>query len=143
MRYPFVFRTADDAVVSVWIPPNGTELTPQEEHAIPTRLAELTPSRATDAAELLRRFEGAHPRAEPHFYLSLLATADAHRDRGLGMALLRENLARFDALGVPTYLESSNPANNHRYAALGFREVSRFDVPGGSNFVTGMWRDVP
>jgi GNAT superfamily N-acetyltransferase len=146
MRYPLVLKSPSFEVVAVWIPPDSSELTHEEEHAIPRRLAELTPSREADVLELLRRFEAAHPRDVPHVYLSLLATADEHRGKGLGMALLRENLARFDAEGVPTYLESSNPANNHRYEAVGFREVSRFDVPGGSHYVTGMWReagDVP
>jgi GNAT superfamily N-acetyltransferase len=38
---------------------------------------------------------------EPHYYLSLLGTRDEHRGRGLGMALLKENLARIDAERMP------------------------------------------
>ena len=36
------------------------------------------------------------------------------------MGLLAENLQRIDAEGAPAFLESSNPANDHRYERLGF-----------------------
>ena len=64
-----------------------------------------------------------------------------HRGRGLGMALLRENLARIDAQRMPAYLESSNQANNHRYESVGFVQVAAFRAPGGGPMVTGMWRE--
>jgi GNAT superfamily N-acetyltransferase len=54
------------------------------------------------------RFDAAHPREEPNFYLSLLGTHPSHAGRGIGMALLAENLARIDREGMPAYLESSN-----------------------------------
>ncbi len=143
LRYPWVLCTPRFESVAVWTPPGGTELTPEDEAHLPTFLvAELGP-RASDVAELLRRFAEAHPVDEPHYYLGLLATADRHRGRGLGIGLLRESLARIDALGVPTYLESTNPGNDRRYAALGFRPVVSFRAPGDGPTVTGMWRPVP
>ena len=90
--------------------------------------------------ELLHRFEAAHPRQLPHYYLSLLGTRDDQRGRGVGMALLREILARIDAEHAPAYLESSNPANNHRYQSVGFESVVTFKAPGDGPEVTGMWR---
>jgi hypothetical protein len=56
------------------------------------------------------------------------------------MALLKENLARIDAEHMPAYLESSNPANNHRYESVGFVSVVSFWAPGDGPVVTGMWR---
>ena len=139
-RYPWVMRTAGFEAVSVWIPPNGTELTAEEDAQTIALLPELVGARAADVAELLRRFVAAHPNDQPHYYLSLLTTADRHRGRGLGMALLRENLARIDAEGAAAYLESTNPKNNPRYASLGFAPVVSFEAPGGGPTVTGMWR---
>ncbi len=81
---------------------------------------------------------GARP-SEPHFYLTLLATHGDHRGRGLGMGLLRENLARLDDLGVPAYLESSNPANDKRYAGVGFIPRDTIILATGHP-VTTMWR---
>ena len=143
LRYPWVLRTGDFEAVSVWIPPGGTEVSSEEEARLPDLLTELVGPRAPAVAELLQRFGDAHPRHAPHYYLSLLATADEHRGRGLGIALLRENLARIDREGTPAYLESSNPANNPRYMALGFLPVTSFQAPGGGPVVTGMWRQSP
>jgi len=56
------------------------------------------------------------------------------------MALLAENLARIDAEHQPTYLGSSNPLNDRRYAAVGFVPVSSFRAPDEGPVVTGMWR---
>ena len=59
------------------------------------------------------------------------------------MALLAENLERMDGEGVPAYLESSNPANDRRYRAVGFDPVGAFTTPDAERTVTTMWRDVP
>ena len=141
LRYPWVLRTSDFGAVSVWIPPDGTELSAEDEARVTDMLVELVASRAPDVAELLRRFEKAHPRFEPHYYLSLLGVANGHRGRGLGMALLKENLDRVDAAGMPAYLESSNPMNNWKYEALGFNPIVEFQAPRGGPVVTGMWRN--
>ncbi len=140
-RYPWAFKTGDFEAVSVWIPPNGTEFSHDGEQRIPRLLEHLAGSRAPEVSELLCRFEHAHPRHEPHYYLSLLSTAAAHRGRGLGMTLLKDNLARIDAGHMPAYLESSNPANNQRYEVLGFVPVVCFRAPGNGPVVTGMWRN--
>jgi len=140
LRYPSTFKTSGFEAVSVWIPAAGTEFSPEDEERIPSILADLVGERANLVAELLDRFGAAHPRDEPHFYLSLLGTHEAHRGRGLGMALLEENLARIDVDRMPAYLESSNPANDHRYEAVGFEPVVTFQAPGDGPSVTGMWR---
>jgi len=140
LRYPGVLRTSGFETVSVWIPPNGTEFSPEDEKTVPDLLAELVGPRASDVAELLRRFGEAHPQDEPHYYLSLLGTRVEQRGRGLGMALLKENLARIDSERMPAYLESSNPHNDHRYESVGFVPTVSFRAPGDGPRVTGMWR---
>jgi len=140
LRYPWVFRTTGFETVSIWIPPDGTEFSAEDEERLPDLLTELVGSRASDVAELLLRFGEAHPRHEPHYYLSLLGTGEEHRGRGLGMALLQENLDRIDAERMPAYLESSNPGNNRRYESLGFVPVVSLRAPGDGPVVTGMWR---
>jgi GNAT superfamily N-acetyltransferase len=141
LRFPHAYKTHGFETVSVWIPPLEAEFTHDFEQRIPAVLSELVGARAGEVVELLNRFDGAHPRGEPHFYLSLLATADAHRGRGLGLALLGENLARIDAVGIPAYLESSNPKNNPLYQSMGFLPVTSFQAPNNGPTVTGMWRD--
>jgi GNAT superfamily N-acetyltransferase len=140
LRYRWVLHTAAFESVAIWIPPGGTEFSAETEAKLPELLAGLVGPRVDEVSELIRRFGEAHPRHEPHYYLSLLGTADIHRGRGLGMALLRENLARIDAEFMPAYLESSNPRNNPLYEAVGFAPVVSFRAPGGNPVVTGMWR---
>lgn len=140
MRYPWVLLTEECAAASVWIPPDGTEIADEDEASVEPLLHELVGSRAVEVLELLDRFEAAHPRDEPHYYLSLLGTHPAHTGRGLGMALLAENLQRIDHEHMPAYLESSNPANNHRYERHGFVQVGQFHPPSSDTPVTTMWR---
>jgi GNAT superfamily N-acetyltransferase len=141
LRYPCAFKTDGFEAVSIWIPPGGIEFSPESEKRIPALLNEVAGARASVVSELLCRFEQAHPHHVPHYYLSLLATQDAHRGRGHGMALLRENLSQIDAAHMPAYLESSNPANNARYETLGFVPAVCFRAPGDGPIVTGMWRE--
>ena len=79
------------------------------------------------------------PAREPHFYLGLLGTHDAHRGQGRGMCLLAENLTAVDAHGAAAYLESSNPANDARYGRLGFSPHGKITAATG-HVMTTMWR---
>jgi GNAT superfamily N-acetyltransferase len=141
-RYPSVWVRGDCAAAALWIPPGGTELTEEEEERLEPLLVQLIGPRASEVIELVARFEATHPKEPPHYYLALLGTHPDHRGRGLGFGLLGENLASMDAKGVPTYLESTNPANNARYESFGFRQVGEFTTPDGERTVTRMWRDV-
>jgi GNAT superfamily N-acetyltransferase len=143
IRYPWVYKTKGFEAVSVWIPPDESEFTLQDEEQLPSLLKELVGRRAAEVEELLRRFGESHPRNEPHYYLSLLGTRTEHRGQGLGMALLQENLARIDAEHMPAYLESSNPGNNQAYESVGFASIVSFQAPNNGPIVTGMWRKVP
>ena len=103
--------------------------------------AALSPERFDAYKRLWTFFEEAHPRETPHMYLSLLATHPGHRGRGIGQQLLARNLAQFDAAGLPAYLESTNPANDHRYLRAGFRPVGGFRAVLDGAPVTTMWRE--
>ncbi|MFC6239341.1 GNAT family N-acetyltransferase [Longivirga aurantiaca] len=128
--------------VTVWIPPGEDELSPDQFEAVLALLRAELPGSVDDLVELFDRFETVHPHDEPHYYLSLFATKPESRGRGIGMDLLRTDVAAFDAEGVPTYLESSNPGNDARYAAVGYRPVGRFEHPSTGAVVTTMWRPV-
>jgi GNAT superfamily N-acetyltransferase len=141
LRYPWVRMAEGCEAASVWIPPGGSEIAPEDEARVAPLLEELVGERAGEVLELLDRFEAAHPRNEPHYYLSLLGTHPSHTGRGVGMGLLAENLARIDRERMPAYLESSNPANNHRYQRHGFEAIGAFHPPGSDTSVTTMWRD--
>lgn len=139
LRYPFTFVTPDCAAISIWLPPGGHDLTEEEAHGYDAFLVELVGAKAARAIIVVSaQFEELRP-AEPHYYLNFLATHDDHRGHGLGMDLLRENLARIDTLGSAAYLESTNPVNNARYQSVGFEPRGAFTTASG-HVVTTMWR---
>jgi GNAT superfamily N-acetyltransferase len=141
LRYSTVFMTEDASAVSVWVPPRGTELSPAGEEALERLVrATLEPSVVSAMIELWQRFDANHPRDEPHAYLSLLATHPHHQGRGLGQRLLAEDLTRWDAAGVPAYLESTNPGNDHRYERAGFRRIGGFRAVLDEAPISTMWR---
>ena len=140
LRYDTTWISGDYEAAAVWIPPGGTELTEGDEEQLEPLLTELIGPRAPAVLELLERFEASHPHDEPHYYLSLLGVHPDHRGRGIGMALLAENLEQLDREGVPAYLESTNPANDRRYERVGFRKVGSFSTPDDAHTVATMWR---
>jgi GNAT superfamily N-acetyltransferase len=142
MRYPWVFATENHEVASVWLPPDGTELRPEDEAKVEPLFEEMVGDHAPAVMELQARFEKARPKA-PNYYLSLLGVHDDHRGKGLGMGMLSENLERIDALGVPTYLESSNASNNPKYERMGYERIGEFTTPDDAAVITQYWREVP
>jgi GNAT superfamily N-acetyltransferase len=141
-RYSSVWVNAEETSAAVWIPPGGTELTPEQEASVEPLLIELLgqagAARVMDAGDA---FERAHPREPEHHYLSLLGTDPAHRGKGLGLALLQQTLTRADSDRLPAYLEASNPANVPLYERYGFRPKATFTLPDGGPEVTTMWRE--
>jgi GNAT superfamily N-acetyltransferase len=141
LRYPWVWLWNEGEAAAIWIPPGGTELSEEQEEEFGELATSLLSDEAASyLAAVVHAFDANHPRGEPHYYLSLLGTHPAHRGRGMGMALLAENLARVDAESMPAFLESSNPVNNHRYERLGFAPIGEFQLPDNGPLVTTMWR---
>ena len=141
LRYPWVWLTSGNTATSVWIPPNGTDLSQGQEAALEPTIVDMLGVDASAVIQAFELFDRAHPRELPHFYLSLLATGAAHRGRGYGLSLLAENLRLIDEAGMPAYLEASNPANVALYARHGFEIRGSFKLPGDGPEVVTMWRD--
>jgi GNAT superfamily N-acetyltransferase len=137
----WVWTVDGEQAVALWIPPGEPELTEPHASRLRPLLDEVAPDRAALALAVFDAFDAAHPTDRPHHYLSLLGTHPDHRGRGLGMALLADNLARIDAGHGHAYLESSNPANLDRYRSVGFEVVSEYAVVDGGPVIHGMWRD--
>ena len=141
MRYRWVWLTPGNTAASVWIPPNGTELSQEQEAALEPTIVEMLGADAAQVIHAFELFDRAHPREVPHFYLSLLGTRVEHRGRGYGLGLLAENLRLIDDSGRPAYLEASNPANVALYERHGFEVRGSFKLPGDGPEVFTMWRD--
>jgi GNAT superfamily N-acetyltransferase len=63
------------------------------------------------------------------WYLSIIGILPEFQGRGLGADLINAVLAKTDALGAPTYLETFTPRNMSFYKRLGYREVASFVEP--------------
>ena len=126
------------SAVALWVPPGVDEVDPDNAAIAAQVIEEVCGSRA----ELIERgfeiFEASRPPGH-YWYLSLLATHPDHRGKGLGMALVADQLARLDSEGVASYLESTNPINLRRYEAAGFALNGAFELPEGPTVDT-MWR---
>ena len=84
-----------------------------------------------------------HPKGIAYFYLHYAGVLPEHQGKGWGGAAIRAGLARADAAGVPSLLETATPRNVGLYTSLGFEVLSEWDVPrGGPHFWT-MLRRVP
>lgn len=126
--------------VAIWLPPGEDEVAADAHDAYADMVKRILPS--DDAQTLFDagdRFEEARP-ARPHAYLSLLAVAQEARGNGEGMRLLRLSTERYDAAGIDTYLESSNPANDARYEREGYLPQGHIRLPRGA-LVQTYWRD--
>jgi GNAT superfamily N-acetyltransferase len=135
------FMTDGGEAVAIWVPPGGDELPPAGVDALDAFLEDNLDADAVRAMHTLYdRFEASRGPLGPHYYLSLLATHPDHRGRGVGQALLAANLASWDDAGVPSYLESTNPANDHRYERAGFRRIGGFGAVRDGAPISTMWR---
>jgi len=141
LRYPWSWLTTGGEATSVWIPPGEKEMTAEGEAQLVALAHECLGSSVDNFLAVLEGLDAAHPHDEPHYYLSLVGTHPDHRGRGIGMGLLAQNLELIDAEHAGAYLESSNPANDPRYARLGFERVGTisFASRGGPEVGT-MWR---
>jgi hypothetical protein len=140
IRYPLVRMTYGAEAVAAWLPPGALAMTSEQEAELEAFVSEALGPRAHELLTLFERFDQHHPTHEPHYYLSLWGTHRDHAGRGLGTALIHDNLARIDAERMPAYLESTNPANLPRYEALGFHRRGEFGPVGGP-IITTMWRE--
>ena len=139
LKYDGVWVTADAGAVAVWVPPGVAEMDSEDEAAAAATVEELCGDRARLLLDCFDRFDAAHPRAEPHWYLSLLATHPDRRGAGLAMGLVTDRLDLADADHLGAYLESTNDGNLPRYEKAGFRRFGTVDVPQGPT-VTTLWR---
>jgi len=140
-RNEFTWVTDNCGSVAIWAPPGASELTPADEERLVQLVVEfIGGEHGNEVLQVLARFEESHPRDEPHYYLSIVGTHDDYRGRGIGEAMLAENLQQVDAEHMPAYLESSNPLNVKRYMRLGFEPIGEIFVPDGLPAVTMMWR---
>jgi GNAT superfamily N-acetyltransferase len=141
LRDGWVWVTDDCEAIAIWLEPGVEELNDDDIAQIWPLLSELLgTTQAAVVAEMLKRFDDAHPHEPPHYYLTFVATHTDQRGNGYGVQLLEHNLAIIDGARMPAYLESSNPRNEGRYGRLGFEVIGEFRAADDGPPLTRMWR---
>ncbi|MFE5482512.1 GNAT family N-acetyltransferase [Streptomyces sp. NPDC056527] len=128
-----------EAAAAFWAPPEAQAKAVPDAETI-RELQDILGDRALlfrDAVETA----AAHTPQEPHWSLALIGADPAVQGQGHGSALLRSGLAKADAAGLPTYLESSKPSNIPVYEHFGFTVREELRLPGGGPVLWGMWRE--
>ncbi len=142
--------TRADGCVAYWQPPReqnasstGVEEAGREEsegqRAFVALMAELLGELAPSRIEALGKMHQARL-PEPHWYLAVLGTSPDQQGKGLGGKVLAPMLERCDRIGMPAYLESSNPANVGFYRRHGFEPLDGF-ILGDGVLITPMSRE--
>ena len=134
------YLTADGNGAAVWLPPHAVLLTPEQEVAFGTAVAELAGPAVQRFGQLEETFGQYHPE-EPLYYCQFLATVPAFQGRGIGSAFLRDMLRRADAEGMPAYHEATTPRNRALYERHGYVNLGEFTLPDDGPPLWRMWRE--
>jgi GNAT superfamily N-acetyltransferase len=135
------FVTGNNEAATLWRRPGHGHLSLREklQQAFPwVRAAGTALGRALSVSAAS---DANHP-SEPHWYLHIAGCSPDHQGQGFGTAAIKAGLAKADADGLPSYLETANAANLGLYEALGFGVTHRWRVPGGPEHWS-MLRPVP
>ena len=132
-RYGELEVAPDAAAAAVWLPP-GVE--PKPPQIIRSGLAVSVLRFGLAAARRFIRITSGFERAKeeiapgPCWHLFILGVEPSQQGRGRGSELIAPQLARADADGQRTYLETSEESNLPFYERHGFRCPGRRDPDG-------------
>ena len=137
--------TAEDySAAALWVPPERADLKLpwwEELQMIPTIVSFTSLSGLGRVDAFRKSADKYHPKAKPHFYLMTIGVDPRFQGQGLGGALLDATLAKIDAKGLPSYLESSNEKNVPLYKRHGYAVTSEFRPAPEAPPLWGMWRE--
>jgi ribosomal protein S18 acetylase RimI-like enzyme len=136
-----VWMSADGNVCAAWLPP-ATPASPggflEQMRLLPLFVRLCGFPRLMRGSAMADAMEKNHPQ-ENHYYLAFIAVAPRLQGLGLGGAMLDATVKRADEMGVPAYLENSNPRNTKLYERVGFTARKNI-APTGAPPLIGMWR---
>lgn len=131
----------DGSAAALWLRiPAGDPDAGHVEDEVPAKMRAVADP-DNERCELVGRLTGAaHPMAEEHEYLLMIAVAPGRQGEGLGTELVRPVLERCDREGVPAYLEASSERSKGLYERLGWQFTGEaVRLPDGP-LMWPMWR---
>ena len=130
------FHTEQFEGVAIWLKP---DVHGDEEGTMAWMEAHIREEIRADLGQMLEAMGDYRAQYEPCWYLSVLGVDPAFQRRGLGSVMMKHVTRIIDELGLPAYLESSNPDNISLYLRHGFEVVGEIQH-GTSPVVTPMMR---
>jgi ribosomal protein S18 acetylase RimI-like enzyme len=137
LRYGYLFgevyatQTMEGAVV--WLPPGGTDITPDKAEKgglgdIPSLLGEDAAARFFSVMDFLDPFHK-QDAAEPHWYTMVIGVDPAFCGLGYGKALMQHVMTKAQHDQKSIYLETAQPSNIPFYTNLGFKVLRELTEP--------------
>lgn len=126
---------------AMWLRPSGNKDMPfraQLRHA--AILFNLSGAKSIARALAVDACMKKHRPTEEHFYLFALGVLPKGRGRGLARSLITNMTDEADQVGLPCWLENSNPRNESLYRGMGFEPVETFAPAKGCPPMTTMLR---
>ncbi|MEQ1863068.1 MAG: GNAT family N-acetyltransferase [Micropepsaceae bacterium] len=139
-----LWTAPDYSAAALWIPPERADLKLpwwQEIQMFPSIVSFTSLSGLGRVDAFRKAAEKHHPKSRPHFYLMTIGVDPKFQGQGLGGALLDATLAKIDAKGLPSYLESSNEKNVPLYRRHGYEVTKEFRPAPEAPPLWGMWRE--
>jgi ribosomal protein S18 acetylase RimI-like enzyme len=139
-----LWTSGDYSAAALWVPPERADLKLpwwRELTLLPTIVKFTSLSGLSRMDTFRKATDTYHPKSKPHFYLMTIGVDPKFQGQGLGSALLEATLAKIDAKGLPSYLESSSPKNVPLYQRHGFAVTKEFRPAPDGPPLWGMWRE--
>ncbi len=141
LPYHACYVTNGYEAATLWRPPNGWHVTLWQYIANAPELLGIFGAGVFNVMSTMDHVEKVHPQ-KPHWYLQTIGTDPAMQGKGYGSLIMRDQLARADAVRLPCYLESSKDTNIPIYKSFGFEVTGEIRIPGGPT-LWPMWRKAP
>jgi ribosomal protein S18 acetylase RimI-like enzyme len=141
LPYQACYVTNGCEAASLWRPPDGWHVTIWQYITNAPELLGIFGGGVLNVMSTMDQVEKVHPKS-PHWYLQTIGTDPAMQGKGFGGLILRDQLARADAAGLPCYLESSKDTNIPIYKSFGFEVTGEIRIPNGPT-LWPMWRKPP
>jgi len=121
---------------ALWFPPGAKK----DEEALGQFVLETVAPERLAAMGTLSQQMAEHQVEREAWYLPMIGVDPPRQGAGLGAELMRRVLDETDRAGLPTHLESSNPANIPFYQRLGYEAVGMIQPVEDGPILTPMFR---
>jgi pimeloyl-ACP methyl ester carboxylesterase/GNAT superfamily N-acetyltransferase len=132
---------AGNAGGAMWLRPGGSKALPMWAQAsLAVQLLRLAGPACIRRSLIVDARMRAERPAQDHFYLFAVGVLPQGRGQGIGRALIQQMIDEADVMGLPCWLENTNPSNEALYRSLGFEVVETFEPAPGCPPLTTMRR---